>query len=238
VIGVRPSGRRAPAGVGTWPGVAEEAGVDVTVFGGTGKIGLLVLQRLLDDGHRVTALVRSPGKLDLEHPDLHVVVAELSDVDAVDRAVEGADAVISTLGPPIDPLLTEMPLTEGTRTIVAAMHRHGVRRIVALSTVSVPDPRDRPSVLERLVPIGIGVLIPGALREVQGITEVISTSELDWTIARIFAPVDNPSNHTLKAGFLGRDAVGVPMTRVDIAGFLVDQLTSDEFVGAAPAISN
>jgi hypothetical protein len=93
-------------------------------------------------------------------------------------------------------------------------------------------------VLERLVPIGIGVLIPGALREVQGITEVISTSELDWTIARIFAPVDNPSNHTLKAGFLGRDDVGVPMTRVDIAGFLVDQLTSDEFVGAAPAISN
>jgi nucleoside-diphosphate-sugar epimerase len=218
--------------------VAEEAGVDVTVFGGTGKIGRLVLQRLLDDGHRVTALVRSPEKLDVEHPDLLVVVAELSEVDAVDRAVEGADAVISTLGPPIDPLLTEMPLTEGTRTIVAAMHRHGVRRIVALSTVSVPDPRDRPSVLERLVPIGIGVLIPGALREVQGITEVISTSELDWTIARIFAPVDNPSNHTLKAGFLGRDDIGVPMTRVDIAGFLVDQLTSDEFVGAAPAISN
>ena len=212
--------------------------MDVTVFGGTGKIGRLVLQRLLDDGHRVTALVRSPDKLDPAHPDLHVVVAELSDVDAVDRAVEGADAVISTLGPPIDPLLTEVPLTEGTRTIVAAMHRHGVRRIVALSTVSVPDPRDRPSVLERLLPIGIGVLIPGALREVQGITEVISTSELDWTIARIFAPVDNPSNHTLKAGFLGRDDIGVPMTRVDIAGFLVDQLTSDEFVGAAPAISN
>lgn len=212
--------------------------MDVTVFGGTGKIGRLVLQRLLDDGHRVTALVRSPDKLDLAHADLQVVVAELSDVDAVDRAVEGADAVISTLGPPIDPLLTEMPLTEGTRTVVAAMHRHGVRRIVALSTVSVPDPRDRPSVLERLVPIGIGVLIPGALREVQGITEVISTSELDWTIARIFAPVDNPSNNTLKAGFLGRDDIGVPMTRVDIADFLVDQLTSDEFVGAAPAISN
>ena len=212
--------------------------MDVTVFGGTGKIGCLVLQRLLDDGHRVTALVRSPQKLDLEHPDLHVVVAELSDADAVDRVVQGADAVISTLGPPIDPLLTETPLTDGTRTIVAAMHRHGVRRIVGLATVSVTDPRDRPSVLERLVPVGIGVLIPGALREVQGIAEVISTSGLDWTIARIFAPVDNPSNHTLKAGFLGRDDVGVPMTRVDIAGFLVDQLASDEFVGAAPAISN
>src|SRR6185437_3538521 len=110
--------------------------------------------------------------------------------DAIREAVEGADAVISALGPPIDPFVRGTPLTDGTRRIVAAMHATGVR------------------LLDRLVPIGIGLLIPGALREVQGISEVVATSELDWTVARIFAPIDVPANHTVRAGFLGRDSVG------------------------------
>lgn len=208
------------------------------MFGATGKIGRLVVERLLDEGHRVTALVRSPGKLTVEDPALEVVVAELDDAPAIRKVVDGADAVISALGPPIDPLLAGAPLTEATGTIVAAMHEFGVRRLIALSTVSVPDPRDRPSLVERLVPVGIGLLIPGALREVQGIGEVVTTSGLDWTLARMTAPVDVPSNGTLRAGFLGRDDVGTPMARTDVAAFLVDQLTDDRFVGAAPAISN
>ena len=118
------------------------------------------------------------------------------------------------------------------------MHGAGVKRLVALATVSVPDPRDRPRLLDRLLPIAIGTLIPGALREVQGITEVVSTSELEWTVARIFAPIDVPANNTVQAGFLGRDPVGIEMSRADIARFLVDQITDRDFVGAAPAISN
>ena len=210
----------------------------VTVFGATGKIGALVLRRLLEDGHEVTAFVRSPGKVGVAAAAVDVVAAELTDEDAIREAVEGADAVISALGPPIDPFVRGTPLTDGTRRIVAAMHATGVRRLVALATVSVPDPRDRPRLLDRLVPIGIGLLIPGALREVQGISEVVATSELDWTVARIFAPIDVPANHTVRAGFLGRDSVGVGMARADIAAFLVDQISSDDFVGAAPAISN
>ncbi|HSK59593.1 MAG TPA: NAD(P)H-binding protein, partial [Actinomycetospora sp.] len=116
----------------------------VTVFGGTGKIGLHVVRRLLAVGHDVTALVRSPEKMTVTDDRLDLVVAELDDTAAVRDAIDGADAVISALGPAIDPFLRSGPLTEATRTIVAAMHESGVRRLVALATVSVPDPRDRP----------------------------------------------------------------------------------------------
>jgi uncharacterized protein YbjT (DUF2867 family) len=226
---IAPTARTAGARVPGW--------MDVTVFGATGKIGHLVVEQLLEAGHHVTALVRSPGKLTVDDDRLEVIVAELDDAPAIRKAVDGADAVISALGPAIDPFLRSGPLTEATRTIVAAMHESGVRRLIALATVSVPDPRDRPGLIDRLVPVGIGLLIPGALREIQGISEVVTTSELDWTLARITAPIDIPANGTLRAGFLGGD-VGAPMARTDVAAFLVDQLTDDRFVAASPAISN
>ena len=70
----------------------------VTVFGATGNIGRLVVDRLLAAGHTVTAYARNPAKLDVNHPNLTVVSGELDDIAAVARAVAGADAVISALG--------------------------------------------------------------------------------------------------------------------------------------------
>lgn len=62
----------------------------VTVFGATGGIGRLVVQQFLDGGHQVTALVRTPAKLDLTHSQLTVVTAQLSDPEAVEQAVSGS----------------------------------------------------------------------------------------------------------------------------------------------------
>jgi uncharacterized protein YbjT (DUF2867 family) len=39
----------------------------VTVFGATGKIGQLVVERLLHDEHDVIACVRTPAKLATNH---------------------------------------------------------------------------------------------------------------------------------------------------------------------------
>ncbi len=42
----------------------------------------------------------------------------------------------------------------------------------------------------------------------------------------------------MRAGFLGRDKIVAGITRADIAGFLLDQITDERFHRAAPAISN
>ena len=69
------------------------------MFGASGKIGSLVVDHLLTGCHGVTVYVRDPGKLNISHPNLIIVVGELSDAARIRQAVRGADAVISALGP-------------------------------------------------------------------------------------------------------------------------------------------
>lgn len=210
----------------------------VTVFGGTGKIGRKVVAQLLEQGHRVVALVRSPGKLTILHPRLTVRTGQLTDQHAVRAAVEGSDAVISALGPTLKPGATGSELTDGTRTVVAAMRQAGVRRYIGLATPSLPDPRDRPTLKGTVLPKIAKLTMPHALAELRGMTTAVTESDLDWTIARITNPTDKPSKGTLRAGFLGADPVGWAMSRADIAAFLISQLTDTTYVRAAPAISN
>ena len=70
----------------------------IAVFGGTGATGRLLIDQALDRGHSVTAYARHPEKLGIEDDRLTVVAGELWDSAAIDRAVEGSDAVVSLLG--------------------------------------------------------------------------------------------------------------------------------------------
>lgn len=201
----------------------------VAVFGATGNIGRRVVEQLLADGHSVTVYVRNPDKLATSHPNLTVIKDDLDNRTAIARAVEGADAVISALGPTLRRGATGTPLTEGTRTIVAAMRSAGVRRFIGLATPAIADPQDRPTLRGKLLRLMPRLFLPNAFVKIVGMTEAVTSSGLEWTIARITAPTDKPASGRIRAGFLGRDKVGWDMSRVDVATFLVGQLTDDTY---------
>jgi nucleoside-diphosphate-sugar epimerase len=198
--------------------------VNVTVFGATGQIGRLVVGDLLAGDHDVTVYVRNPGKLG--HSDPHLVT------------VRGSDAVISALGPLLRRGSTGTPVTDGTKSIVAAMQTEHVGRYIGLATPSVPDERDNPTLKAKILPVVARLLFPNALNELVGMTTAVTQSDLDWTIARITRPTSGQPKGTVRAGFLGHDEVGSVMSRADISAFLVAQLTDETFSRAAPAISN
>ena len=68
-------------------------------------------------------------------------------------------------------------------------------------------------------------------------SQLVTGSSLNWTIARFTEPKDGERSGTLRAGFLGQDKIGPAMARADIAGFLLDQASDTRFHRAAPAIS-
>ncbi|WP_238413076.1 NAD(P)H-binding protein [Saccharothrix deserti] len=102
----------------------------------------------------------------------------------------------------------------------------------------MPDPRDQPTLKARVLPVLANLMFSNALRDLRGMTQAVTDSGLDWTIARITNPTNKPATGTTRAGFLGVDKVGSAMTRTDIATFLTHQLTDTTYHHGAPAISN
>ncbi len=85
----------------------------ITIFGATGETGKQLVRRALEAGDQVVAYVRNPSKLEQKHERLTVIHGELTDQEGIERAVNGADAVISVLGPRGSS--KSKPITTGSR---------------------------------------------------------------------------------------------------------------------------
>jgi hypothetical protein len=121
-----------------------------------------------------------------------VIVGEITDAQAIDESITGADAVASALGPSMDRHASGLPLAEGNRLIVAAMDRHGVRRYVGNGTPTVLDHRDRRTLQLRFSAFLARTFLRRAYNEMVQMSKAITTSDLDWTIVRFMAPRNGP----------------------------------------------
>lgn len=125
----------------------------VLVTGSSGAVGRTVVEGLLEAGHRVRGFDRQ------EHPSLEdQVVAELTDADAVRRAVEGVDRVIHLAAYPNPAPFVQVLVPSnviGLYHVVMSAVGAGVKRIALASTMQVVGRnfRDNP-------PVGVDVEAP------------------------------------------------------------------------------
>jgi putative NADH-flavin reductase len=202
------------------------------MIGATGQTGRVVLTHLLERGHEVTAFTRRPTAVVQVDQQLHVVQGDTGDAASLHRAVAGREAVMSTFGP------RTLAKTEAQeifmRNLINAMQKGGVRRLVNLSAwgsggAAVP-PRN---------PIARYLLIPFLLRNLLADKyrgeRYLFASDLDYTNVCPARIVDRPARGHVRASI---DGAGLEqlMHREDLASFMVDQLTSDEWLRKCVAI--
>ena len=161
---------------------------------------------------------------------------ELTDEASIEKAVEGADAVISLLGPRGGS--TQKPLTRGTQNIVKAMKTSGVRRLIASSTLSVRDTGDKPSPTVSLLVNIIKTTMHTAYQDITGAAETVRGSGLDWTIARVATLNNGPKTGNVRTGHAGTGHVGLSISRADPADFMLKQVEDGKYLRQAPAVSN
>jgi putative NADH-flavin reductase len=209
--------------------------MNITVFGGTGKTGKLVVEQALAAGHQVTILVRNPAKVTIQNPHLRVVQGELQDTAKVLEAVKGADAVISALGPSTNKPVME--ISKGMTNIVAAMRQKGVKRLIVTAGAGVRDPLDQPKLVDNFIVLALKTFNGNVYEDMRQVMEQVKASGLEWTIVRGPMLTDDPPTGKVRAGGVGKD-IGTRLARADFATFLLQQVNDATWVHKAPAISN
>jgi len=208
--------------------------VRVAVFGASGRTGRPLAEQALAAGHEVRPLVRDPLKLQIGHGRLVVIRGDVLDAAKVDETVAGTDAVLSVLGQ--TKTSPKDVQTRGTENIVAAMEKHGVRRLVSLTGAGVRDPRDEPKLVDRAITYLLKRLQPDVLEDGVRHAEAIKASGLEWVIVRGPRLTEGPRKGEYRVGMVGKNS-GTQISRADLVEFMLGQLTTDAHLRQMPVVS-
>ena len=148
----------------------------LALTGATGFVGSATLDHAIESGHTVAALTR---KAQLNREGVDWIEGTLSDQQSLEALSEGSDALIHIAGltNTPDPAEFEAANVTGTANVIEAAKKHGVTRLVFVSSLSAREPE--------LSQYGASK----ARAE-----ELVQASGLDWTIVRppaVYGPRDS-----------------------------------------------
>ena len=198
----------------------------VVIFGANGKTGLLLVEQALAKGYQVVAYVRRPRTILIENPKLKIVVGNLNEPLKMKDAVTGADACVSTLGG--GSLTKRSPeMTNGIKNIVSVLEIAKVDRFVYLSSLGAGD-----SI--KLIPQPLRFLLSKIILRVpladHNTNEGnIMKSKLQWTIVRPGSLTDGSLTGDLKYGDDKKNHKGTPVSRANVASFILQQLSDNTY---------
>jgi uncharacterized protein YbjT (DUF2867 family) len=209
----------------------------IVIFGANGQTGRLLTRRVLDGGHTAVAVTRNPEGFPFADPQLEVAGADVRDAPSVVDVVDGADAVLSTLGVPFSmrPIDT---YSAGIRNVVAAMQKTSVQRLVVVSSTGAyhyPNRVDTPFALRIVEPIITRTIGKSTYDDQRRMEAIVRDSGLDWTIVRPSGLFDLAEATNYVAGEV--DPVGGFTARIDLANYMVALAGDSSAAGKTVVVS-
>ncbi|MES9757772.1 NAD(P)H-binding protein [Priestia megaterium] len=111
----------------------------ILLLGSTGRVGQSLLKMMLKDENDVTVLVRDRTKLQVSHPNLHILQGDVLHQENINFALKHQDIVVSALNTDgAETISKSMPL------IINSMKYYGVHRILTIGTAGILQSRTEP----------------------------------------------------------------------------------------------
>lgn len=230
----------------------------VFIIGGSGRTGSLAVDEAIRRGHSVVALVRKPDSLTAREGLTTIIGSPLSPAD-VDAAFARATAETS---PPLDavilalnarrvsdsPFAAPSPdtpptmLADAAKHAVAAMERHGVRKLVVMSAQGTGSSRAGLNLLLRFMFAHSNMRfqmddhdkMDAFVREAAA-----RDGTIDYVLVRPAMLTDGEAKEVKLHGETGSGAGFLPqISRKSVAKFMVEATESKEWDGTAQVVTN
>ena len=206
----------------------------ILIIGATGGTGRQLVRQALELGHQVTAFVRTPARLKVEHPNLRIVKGNVLDYALLESAVRGQNVVVCVLGHKRW-FYPNKILSEGTGNILRAMKTCDVPRLVCESSLGIGNSVGRLGLLYTffVIPLILPFIFWDKVRQ----EKLIAESGVDWVIVRPAVLTNGAARGSYRHGpNLGNFLRTNRISRADVADFMLKQLTDDTYLGTAVAV--
>ena len=216
--------------------------VKITIFGASGGVGRELVSQAADANHHVRAIVRSAAAAKVDPRAEVIVVDDLTDRDAVAKAIHGAEVVLSAVGlrrtypnNPWSRVISPADLTSRfVSVLVDTLSRENPSaRVIVVSAAGVGDSRSHMSGLVRWMfdHSNVGV----AYADLAKMERVLRASPLDWMAVRPVTLANGVKTGRVK--IVERYGLMAKIRRSDVAGWMLEQLASSTTTARTPMIA-
>ncbi len=208
----------------------------IVIFGATGRTGQLLTESALDQGHVVTAAVRRPEALEIEHPHLRKVCCDLFDAAAVAGAILGQECILMAVAP-TNAVGTTTIFSTAIKNILAAAKQENIRRLLVLGSCGVDGDTITRLHLKLLAGLIVHSLLFGLYIDTARMEGILEASDCDWTVVRPPRLTNEPAKKSYRIG-VGHHLTNVAsIPRADVADamlrFIDDPKTYRKWVEVA-----
>ena len=155
-------------------------------MGAAGGIGRQAVEAGLAAGYRVIAVLRTPAKLQLVHPELTIVKGDVLQPGSFESYLSAGVVVVSAIG--VSGVLKgDKPKTlysHGAVQLLEAMRRKGARRAFFVSASAVEISPVMPALARFAAKYILGRLLRHMYADLRRMEIEVKKSDLDWTIIR------------------------------------------------------
>ena len=201
------------------------------VFGATGDVGQQFVRMAVEEGHEVTAFVRTPEKLQTKE-GVHVVQGDAFDAAAVANALVGHDAVVSCLGSSSG-MKKSNELEKMGKNIADGMEAAGVKRLVYCASAGI-DRGGIPGLMGKMVM----KLLANPLKDHRAALDYYKTKPIIYTIARPMGLKDDPLITDYAESFDSIPPKANSIPRASVAHFMVKTLSDSKYENASVGLAS
>jgi uncharacterized protein YbjT (DUF2867 family) len=207
----------------------------IAVVGATGATGRQFTQQALGRDHHLTALVRTPSKLDIQDPRLTTVIGDARDRDDMHRVVAGQDAVFCALGGGEQTGKTTIR-QDGTRQVITALSAGGeTPHLVVVSSLGVGESKQQMGWFGRWI---VTWILRYPLADHTEQERLVRESTLPWTILRPTGLTNEPATGNLHVTHPPDRIQTQPgVSRADVAAFALALIEKGDYIGQAVTLT-
>jgi len=213
-------------------------GLQILVIGGNGGIGKQCIRTALEAGCYVTAILRTPSKLTITHPNLTVIQGDVNNPAPVIPHLGNKDAVISAVGAS-GGLLGDKPTTlysDSAKLILSGLDTIANTHLFFVSASAVEISPILPFFVRFFARYVLQKLLRHMYHDLLEMETVVKKSSANYTIIRPPQLTDGEATGNYRVAINQFLKNGLKISRADVAHFIINHIDDSEISRATVEI--